>query len=417
MGTKSSRQRVVDSLNFNESDRMAKDLGGMASTGISAFAYPALVEALGLAYRRPRVCDTYQMLAMPEMDVLDALGCDVVTVFWGATNSFDEPDKWHEYDFNGRLPAMVRNRDDFTDHPDGSITQPRGKLIMPVTSTVFNEEHGGQPLDLSADLPKPDLKQVIEDNKKAFPKDDEIQDMIDLCKKVRQSTDKAVFFNGHICTGIAITSPGGIAVWPMICLTEPSFVYDYHSVMAENAIKIADALMPHLAPYIDIVMIGADDWGTQNAPIAPPRIFEELFMPFLKRINGRIHEHAPHVKTFLHSCGAIYDLIDMIIESGFDILNPVQWVAGGHSFMEWKDKCRGRIALWGGGVNSQQTLALGTATDVETEVAQTVNYLKQDGGYVFNSIHNILAEIEPEKIIAMYRTAAREGSYPSKQES
>jgi uroporphyrinogen decarboxylase len=71
----------MDALNFHETDRVPKDLGGMLSTSISAFAYPKLVEALGLPYRRPKVYDTNQMLAMPDMDVLDALGCDIVALF------------------------------------------------------------------------------------------------------------------------------------------------------------------------------------------------------------------------------------------------------------------------------------------------------------------------------------------------
>jgi len=401
-----SRQRVMVALDFREPDRVPKDLGGMLSTGISAFAYPKLVEALGLPYRRPRVYDTWQMLALPDMDVLDALGCDVVAVFNGSTNALDEPGKWQEYDFNGRLQALVRDRSIFRDHPDGSVTQPQFGFRMPVTSTVFDAEHGGQPLDLSADLPKPDLKDVKARNEQSFPTDEEIQDLIDLCKRSRESTEKAIFVSGPIYTGLAITEPGGIAVWPMVCLTEPDFVYDYHAIMAENAIKMADAIMPELAPYVDIIMMSSDDWGTQSNLIAPPRVFEQLFMPHLKRVNARIHELAPQVKTFLHSCGAIYDIIDMVAESGFDVLNPVQWPAGGKTFREWKDKARNRIALWGGGVNAQHTLPLGTVEDVEQEVAEVVEYMKQDGGYVFNCIHNILAEVEPEKVVAMYRTAS-----------
>jgi uroporphyrinogen decarboxylase len=276
---------------------------------------------------------------------------------------------------------------------------------MPTTSTVFDELHGGQPLDLSMDLPKPDLKEVIENNKKSFPTDEEIEELIDLCKRTRQATDKAIFISGPIYTGIAITAPGGLAVWPMVCMTEPNFVNDYHGMMAENGVKMADAIMPEIAPYVDVMMLAADDWGTQNNLIAPPRVFEELFLPHLKKINERVHKHAPEVKTFLHCCGAVYDIIDMVIESGFDILNPAQWPAGGKSYTEWKDKARNRISLWGGGVNAQQTLPLGSVQDVEKEVAEIVRYLKQDGGYVFNSIHNILAEIEPEKIVAMYKTA------------
>ena len=77
------RERVMHALAFEETDRVPLDLAGMRSTGISAFAYPKLVEALGLPPRRPRVEDTGQMLAMPDLDVLDALGCDVVTIRGG----------------------------------------------------------------------------------------------------------------------------------------------------------------------------------------------------------------------------------------------------------------------------------------------------------------------------------------------
>jgi uroporphyrinogen decarboxylase len=117
-------------------------------------------------------------------------------------------------------------------------------------------------------------------------------------------------------------------------------------------------------------------------------------------------EIAPGVKRFLHSCGAVYDIIDHIIESGFDILNPVQWSAGKQSYRDWKNKARGRIVLWGGATNTQTTLPLGTVEDVVRETSEVVAYMKQDSGYVACAVHNILAEIPPEKIIAFYRAAA-----------
>src|SRR5512143_3231158 len=118
-----SRERVLQSLNFEAPDRVPKDLGGMLSSSISGFAYPRLVEALGLPPRLPRMYDTGQMLAMPDLDVLDALGCDCVVVTYGATNAIEQPGYWHEYDFNGRLPALVHNPWAFETQEDGSILQ------------------------------------------------------------------------------------------------------------------------------------------------------------------------------------------------------------------------------------------------------------------------------------------------------
>ncbi|NIA12432.1 MAG: hypothetical protein GWP08_00020 [Nitrospiraceae bacterium] len=165
-------------------------------------------------------------------------------------------------------------------------------------------------------------------------------------------------------------------------------------------------LLTEIHPYIDIYFVCSDDWGTQAQTLCPPAIYERLFLPYYRRINDTIHAIAPKTKTFLHSCGAIYDILDLIVDSGFDIVNPVQWTAGGHSYQEWKDKVRGRAALWGGGINAQQTLPLGTVADIEREVREIVAYMRKGGGFVFTSIHNILAEISPEKVIALYKTAA-----------
>jgi uroporphyrinogen decarboxylase len=123
-----------------------------------------------------------------------------------------------------------------------------------------------------------------------------------------------------------------------------------------------------------------------------------------------VHHLAPHLKTFLHCCGAVYDLLDSIIEAGFDALNPVQWSAGSATVQQWKDKARGRLALWGGGVNTQTTLPFGSVADVEREVQAVTRVLAADSGFVFCAIHNLLAEIPPEKVIALYRTARLTGS-------
>ncbi len=404
--TLTPRDRVLKATRFQPTDRLPKDLGGMLSTGISAFAYPKLVEALGLPPRLPRLYDTGQMLAMPDLDVLDALGGDCVVVTYGATNAFEQAGLWHYYDFDGRLPALVRDPAAFATQPDGSILQTGHSKMVPA-SYVFDEEHGGQPLDLMADLPMIDLKAYRELLKAWQIRDEQIVALRELCKRARESTDRAVFLSeGALTPDISIHGHGGIAVFPLLCLTEPDYVTELHEIATQHTLTNVERLLPEIAPYVDVIMATADDWGTQNATIASPKIFRQLFLPYRRSINQAFHRIAPDTRIFLHSCGAIYDLIDMVVESGFDILNPVQWSAGGHSYREWKDKARGRIALWGGGINSQTTLPLGTVADVWRETTEVVKVMQQDSGYVFCNIHNILAEIAPEKVIAMYRAAA-----------
>jgi uroporphyrinogen decarboxylase len=401
-----SRERVLKALNFQPTDQLPKDLGGMGSTGISAFAYPRLVAALGLPPRLPKVYDTSQMLALPDVDVMDALGTDVVTIQDGpVTNAYDQPEDWHPYDFNGRLPALVRFPQNFHTLPDGTLTQPGTR--MPPSSTVFDEEHGGQPLILSGDLPKYDLEQYRRDVQAGALTDESVRAIAQYCRRARQSTDRAIMFShGSINPPISIHAHGGLAVFPILCITEPDYVAELHEILTEQAVQNIRRLVPEIADYVDIIMMAADDWGTQLTTMASPKVFRSLFLPYRRRLNDEVHRLAPQVKTFLHSCGAIYDIMDMVIESGFDILNPVQWTAGKYTYQQWKDKARKRIALWGGGVNSQVTLPLGSVEDIQREVRQVAACLGQDSGYVFCNIHNLLAEIPPEKVIAMYQAAS-----------
>jgi uroporphyrinogen decarboxylase len=277
---------------------------------------------------------------------------------------------------------------------------------MPPDSHVFESEHGGQPLMLTGDIPKPDLKEVKQNMERSRISEQDVRAIRDLCRRTRESTDRAILFCGP-GAGLSIGAYYGLAVFPLLCLTEPDFVAELHEITIQHSIERVSALLPEIGSYIDVYQCSSDDWGTQSQTIAAPEVFRDLFMPYYRRFTDAIHRSAPNVKAFLHSCGAIYDILDYVIDSGFDAVNPVQWTAGGHSYREWKDKCRNRIALWGGGVNTQETLPLGSVEDVEREVTEIVKYMRRDGGYVFCAIHNILAEISGEKVVAMYRAAGR----------
>lgn len=397
------RERVLKTLNFEETDRVPMDLGGMDSTGVSCFAYSSLVAALGLPPRLPRVHDTGQMLAFPDVDVLDALECDVATVRLEITNAYPQDDIWHPYDFGGRLPALVRNPANFSTRPDGTVAQ--GESTMPPASHVFEREHGGQPVELSGEIPRPDLKAIKAGCANSRLGDDAIRRIREHCRRARESTDRAILFGGIGCP-IGIGGFTGIAMFPMLCLTEPDFVTELHETVTAPALEQMGALLTEIHPYIDLYHISSDDWGTQTNCVASPQVYRDLFQPFYRRANDLVHRIAPKTKTFLHCCGAVYDLLDDFVDTGFDALNPVQWTAGGHRYEEWKDKARGRITLWGGGVHTQATLPLGSVEEVKREVAEIVPYMKKDGGFVFAAIHNLLAEIPGEKIAALYRTAA-----------
>jgi uroporphyrinogen decarboxylase len=400
-----SRQRVLAALNFTPTDRVPRDLSAMRSTGISAFAYPALVAALGLPPRLPRVYDTWQMLALPDLDVLDALACDVVTVRDGVTNAMPQPALWHPYDFGGRLPALVLDPSGFGLEADGTVTQ-WGCGRMPPASYVFDEAHGGHRIIDEEELPREDLAALRRTLAASLPTDEEVAAQVAYYHRIRQATDRAVFVDSSwFIVNMGIGAHGGFGIFPLLCLTEPDYVAELHAICLEHILQRVDLLLPAIRDDVDIIMTSADDWGMQHGLLASPDTYRTLFQPYYRQLNDRIHALAPGVKTFMHNCGAIYPLLEEFIASGFDILNPVQWSAGENGPRDWKAICRGRMSLWGGGVNAQATLPLGTVAEVEAEVRQVVPILADGGGYVFCNTHNILAEIGPEKITAMYRAA------------
>ena len=400
------RERVLKAVSFQPTDRLPKDLGGMGSSGISCFAYEKLRRHCGLPPQPTKVWDTGQMLALPDLDVLDLLGCDVVTLTGtGATNAFPQPPLWQPYTFNGRLPTgVVMHPEDFAVRKDGTIVQ-WGSAYMVPGSSVFDTEHAGQIMNVyDEELMKEEPADIEREMNACMPTDAELRNLENTARRIRDESDRALFFSGY---NAVFGFRGGIVNYSMLCLLEPDYVRDVHTLMTRLNTRRLMAYLQAVGPYVDIMTSTCEDMGTQNATIISPQTFRELFWPYMLQVNLALRKACPHIKTFMHSCGAIFDILDDIMEMGVDILNPVQWSAGGHSFREWKDKTRGRMALWGGGVNSQVTLPFGSVDDVRAEVGEVCRCMKQGSGYVFNNIHNLLADIPPEKILAMYAEAGR----------
>jgi uroporphyrinogen-III decarboxylase len=136
-------------------------------------------------------------------------------------------------------------------------------------------------------------------------------------------------------------------------------------------------------------------------------------MPFHQRVNHWIHTHTGW-KTFIHSCGAVIELIDDFIEAGFDILNPVQCSAALMDPRELKYRFGDRITFWGGGVDTQHTLPTGTPAEVRAQVLERLKIFGLGGGFVFNTIHNIQPKTPIENVLAMYETVREYGHYPLK---
>ena len=188
------------------------------------------------------------------------------------------------------------------------------------------------------------------------------------------------------------------------------FIMDLKRAPAEVE-RLLDALMVrHLASLekicravgdvVDIVRLG-DDLGMSTGPLMSPETYRKLFKPRHTMLCSYIKAHSS-MHTFLHSCGSIYKLIPDLIDAGFEILNPVQTNARDMQPERLKREFGQDVTFWGAGADTRSILNMGTPAQVKDHVRLNIETLAPGGGFVFNTIHNILPDVPPENIIAMY---------------
>ncbi|HTP09692.1 MAG TPA: uroporphyrinogen decarboxylase family protein, partial [Anaerolineae bacterium] len=170
--------------------------------------------------------------------------------------------------------------------------------------------------------------------------------------------------------------------------------------MVELKIKFWEVALTQLGDLIDVVS-EADDYGTQTSQLISPRMFRKLFKPRLQTLFARIHQLAPNAKLFFHSDGNIRPILPDLIEIGIDILNPIHITATGMEPGALKRDFGKDVCFWGGGVETQSVLPFGSPQEVKDNVRRNVEALAPGGGYVFNTIHNIQADVPPQNIVAM----------------
>jgi len=179
-------------------------------------------------------------------------------------------------------------------------------------------------------------------------------------------------------------------------------------VLEEHHIPFYTLLLKEAVPYCQMVMI-SDDLGSQQGLIFSPRTFRQTFKPRLKRLIEHIHSLA-QVKVYMHSDGAVYDLIPDLIEIGVEGLNPVQYTARGMELERLKRQFGKDLGFFGGSLENE-SLSYSAPDDVRRIVAETIKVLAPGGGFLFASIHNITPEVPPENILALFETARQYGGY------
>ena len=407
------RKRVLDAINHCTPDGAPMDFGGSATTGMHVSCVAKLRDHYGLEKRLVKVCEPFQMLGLIEDDLKQAIGVDVAPLMGrGTFFGFDNCD-WKPWSFNG-LEVLVPEGFRTTIEPDkgGALIYPKGDLTarpsghMPKDGFFFDAIIRQKPLDLDNLNP--------EDNTEQYQPLTEAQlDDIEQDARALEGGDYAVFASlvntnlGDIAwvPGPDLIEPKGVrdvAEWYMLTASRPDVVHKIFERQVEVGVENLARIHQRLGDdAIDVIFLCGADFGTQTSSFCSVRTFDSLWKPHYAELCDWIHKHTTW-KTFKHSCGSSERFFESMIDAGIDIINPVQCSAKGMDPRMLKEKYKGRLVFWGGGIDTQRTLPFGTPVEVRAEVLERCEIFSQGGGFVFNAIHNVQANTPVENMVAMF---------------
>ncbi len=399
-----SRERVLAAINHQQPDRVPVDFGGHRSSGIAAMAYRKLRGTLGLEDRPIRVYDPIQQLAVIDDDVLDRFSVDTIELGRGFAREDEHWADWTLPDGSPcKMPAWATpQREDgrwVLKSESGRVVgqMPDGAIYFEQTYWPFFEQDDLDRIpEAMADCmwvamrtpPGPLVSGSLGNDA-----------MIDGAKRLRQSTDRAILalFGGNLLEIGQFLYRNDKFL--MMMAGDPKRTHEFLDRLVEMHLANLEKFLGLDGPYIDIIVFG-DDLGMQSGPQMSPAMYREFFKPRHARMWHRAKELAD-VKVKLHCCGGVRQILDDLIDAGIDAINPVQVSCSGMDPAELKAQFGDRLTFWGGGCDTHFVLPKATPDDVRRHVLKQLSVMSPGGGFVFQQVHNVLADVPPENIIAM----------------
>lgn len=413
-----SNARLQAALNHRQPDRVPVDFGSTAVTGIHVAALHRLRQAVtGDTDWRVKVIEPYQLLGEVDDELRDALGIDVVGLTPRKTMFGFECTEWKPFNLFDGTPVLVPKAFNTTEDANGDILiYPEGDLTAPPSGRMPKGFYFFDTL----------IRQPTIDESRLDPADNLEEFGVFSDADIEWYRRRASELDALGSVGVTLTMPGtafgDIALVPAPWMKRPKGIRDieewYVSTVirkeyvqavferqCEIGLKNLETLIGILGDRVQAVFLTGTDFGTQRGLFIGADAYRELFKPYHKRVNALVHARS-NWKTFIHSCGAVAELLPEFIEAGFDILNPVQCSAVGMDARTLKKEFGKHLTFWGGGANTQQTLPFGTPEEVYRECRERIDIFNEGGGFVFDAIHNVQATTPTENMQAMFRAIA-----------
>lgn len=406
-----SKQRVQKALHHETPDAVPVDFGSTSVTGIHCKVVEALREHYGLEKRPVRIIEPFQMLGEIDEELQEIIGVDCVPVF-GRENMFGINETClHEQVTPWGQKVVIAKDIDLTPDKKGDVyVYAKGdrsyspSAVMPSGCYFINATERQAYVDDAVINPTDNLEEYGDLS------EEELLYFTNLVNRAA-STGKAVVagFGGTalgdiaFIPGMGLSDPKGIrnvAEWYMSTVMRQNYIHVLFEKQTDIAIRNYERLWNAVGDKVDVVFTCGTDFGTQNSQFCSPETYRELWHPHYKRFNDWVHQHTSW-KVFKHSCGAILPLLPEFIESGFDILNPVQINAKDMDSRHLKAEFGKDIVFWGGGIDTQDILPNGTPGEVRRHVTEQCEIFGENGGFVFNAVHNIQANAPVPNIVAM----------------
>jgi len=399
---------VLAAINHRAPDRVPIDFNGHRSSGIMAIAYAKLRRHLGLPIREIYVYDFIQQLAIVDDDVLDRFGVDVVELGRGFAK---QPGDWADWELPDGTPCKIpsfvkpvkKNGDWLIYGDDGQVIaiQKQGCLYFEQTYWPLADD----PDETFGRLPRY-LDQVMW-WRLGSPPSPLGYDPAGMAARtagaraLRESTDRAIvgLFGGNLHE----IGQFVFRIDNYLCemAANPRRVHRFLDRVVEIHLANLEKYLASVGPYIDVIGFG-DDLGMQTGPQISPKMYCEFLKPRHSLLWNRAKQLRPGIKVMLHCCGGIYPLIPHLIEAGLDICNPVQTTCKDMEPERLKREFGRDFVFWGGGCDTREVLPNGTPDQVREDVRRRVQTFAPGGGFVFQQIHNVMANVPPENVVAMF---------------